>query len=1308
MVQNLHALSGTARQEFRSREISHLREKLSANFGSTSLLYGPRGVGKTKISTALIRFAKQQPGSVVFESRARASGTSGFEVWEDIVRQAIHWAEIIGLEIPSIEKLVNDLGVLQLHASCENIEPSLEQKLRFFDSVLSLLSEIAQNARLLLVVHDLEKASGDALELAQFLSDNLFDDPRLQLNDCNPGLLLYTLASTKANSHFADDFVSYLDAHANADVLKLEGFDREALKNYLQSEHVLNKFLSASDGLPHQIDELLEGLPANVETLFERRLNSLAENERKIASSLAIYRRPANAQLLASATGLDLKIVATGLRTLLDERILDRQIENGEFKFSYSRSSNRESAINCLSLEERSKYHCGWANALMDLGEVNTSSLQAYHWFHTDSPNRGVPLAVASAEAQAVSGAFQAATVLLSSALPHAHDKQKEIILTRLIELCSLRGQLKSAEKYIIALKKLIPSQHHGPILLNEAKTMNLAGRFSDAVQCLEQSYKYELAPTDMVQRQAALAEANYQLGLLEEAKEAGEEGLKILEQYAVDSSAHRNVELVNLLGKIALAEEEYNYAIELFEQTLHLAQEKGIAHCEARALVNLGVSFVRLGNQTSAEKYLKEGVRVARSGNHLERVAFGSMNLGVMYHQRGRLSQALEYYTECKNLFRRLGNQTQLARVMYNLALLFRAIGDIKRAKAYNEEAAKLAKKCNVEKLQILSKVLWIRLFSDTGSTNEACHRFEVFAENRQNLRSEIHTVFTLEYAQTLCEAGRYEFAINEICDNLLHDSSPLRAEPKSSHFARAQLIMGRCLSALTRQGAEKYLFSAAQSAKLLNESILARDVEIALIENFLRTGKKKEAKAHIIRLVQLHESLLKGLPQAVRKNAKESPFETKIQELQFGLSHAANSSSVPALPARTRPATTKRPSSHIPASIEQVNKWERKYGDIVGSSAKLHKIFRIVDRIAQSDNAVLITGESGTGKELIAEAIHKNSDRKNGPFIKLNCGALVETLLLSELFGHERGAFTGAHQRKIGRFEMASGGTLFLDEIGDVSPKTQVALLRILQEYEFERVGGAKTIKLNARVIFATNRNLTTMVRDGTFREDLYYRLKGLNIELPPLRDRPEDIEKLALYFLKKNTGPRSDVKGLSNDALELLHRYRWPGNIRELENVIRSIALYTDHRSIQANDLLEYEELFEERLYGDCYDVETGPPKVSRNISEATPIGEKSFSDTGSSVVGEVEFFAPPQKAADEQSMNGDALSDIFAHGMSLADFKKKLQDDAIIRAISLAEGNITRAAQLLGMKRPRLSQIINADEALKAMCQQGGLK
>src|SRR5262249_37316110 len=249
-----------------------------------------------------------------------------------------------------------------------------------------------------------------------------------------------------------------------------------------------------------------------------------------------------------------------------------------------------------------------------------------------------------------------------------------------------------------------------------------------------------------------------------------------------------------------------------------------------------------------------------------------------------------------------------------------------------------------------------------------------------------------------------------------------------------------------------------------------------------------------------------------------------------------------------------------HEPAAAERPRRpeWASRYGAIIGNSAKLHRVFHIIDRVAPSDGTVLILGESGTGKELVAEAIHKSSPRSKSPFVKLNCAALVESLLLSELFGHERGSFTGAHQRKIGRFEMAAGGTIFLDEIGDISPTTQVALLRVLQEREFERVGGGRPIKVEARIIVATNRNLYEMVREGTFREDLYYRLKGLTIDLPPLRERPEDILALAEHFLAQYASESGALqKRLSKLAVDLLLGYSWPGNIRELENIVRSVA-------------------------------------------------------------------------------------------------------------------------------------------------------
>jgi len=220
----------------------------------------------------------------------------------------------------------------------------------------------------------------------------------------------------------------------------------------------------------------------------------------------------------------------------------------------------------------------------------------------------------------------------------------------------------------------------------------------------------------------------------------------------------------------------------------------------------------------------------------------------------------------------------------------------------------------------------------------------------------------------------------------------------------------------------------------------------------------------------------------------------------------------------------------------------------------------FKTVRQVAPSSSSVLLLGESGTGKELFAQALHQNSARKDKPFIKVACAALPETLLESELFGHEKGSFTGALYARSGRFEMADGGTLFLDEIGDVSPTVQVKLLRFLEEREFERVGGNRTFKVDVRIVCATHRDLKKKLEDGSFREDLYYRLNVIEIHIPPLRDRGEDIPVLAHHFLKKFADANGkDVRRISDEALALLLRHPWPGNVRELENAMeRAVVL------------------------------------------------------------------------------------------------------------------------------------------------------
>ena len=245
--------------------------------------------------------------------------------------------------------------------------------------------------------------------------------------------------------------------------------------------------------------------------------------------------------------------------------------------------------------------------------------------------------------------------------------------------------------------------------------------------------------------------------------------------------------------------------------------------------------------------------------------------------------------------------------------------------------------------------------------------------------------------------------------------------------------------------------------------------------------------------------------------------------------------------------------------------------FGNILGKNRRMQQIYDLISDISNTDSTVLVQGESGTGKELIARAIHFNSHRKDKPFIVANCSAYAQNLLESELFGHERGSFTGAIRRKIGRFELAHGGTIFLDEIGEISPPTQILLLRVLQDRRFERVGGEETLEVDVRIIAATNKNLVEEMKKGTFREDLYYRLNVIPLFVPPLRERKDDLLLLASHFLEKFSQEKGkDIKNFSPDVLEIFLAHAWPGNVRELENVIEHAVIVAKKRLILPRDL------------------------------------------------------------------------------------------------------------------------------------------
>jgi two-component system response regulator HydG len=270
-------------------------------------------------------------------------------------------------------------------------------------------------------------------------------------------------------------------------------------------------------------------------------------------------------------------------------------------------------------------------------------------------------------------------------------------------------------------------------------------------------------------------------------------------------------------------------------------------------------------------------------------------------------------------------------------------------------------------------------------------------------------------------------------------------------------------------------------------------------------------------------------------------------------------------------RRALERRRLTHEASEMRARLKTRLSLDNIIGSSPAMQEVFDTIEQVALSKASVLITGESGTGKELVAHAIHENGPRATAPFVKLHCAALAEALLESELFGHEKGSFTGAVGRREGRFKQADRGTLFLDEIGEISPAIQVKLLRFLQEHSFERVGGNETLAVDVRIIAATNRDLPFEVAAGKFREDLFYRLDVVNIEVPPLRARPSDLLPLAAHFLRRFTKDNGrTIDGFTDEAIESIEAYRWPGNVRELENVIERAVVLCDGPQLSSRHL------------------------------------------------------------------------------------------------------------------------------------------
>jgi transcriptional regulator with GAF, ATPase, and Fis domain len=736
-----------------------------------------------------------------------------------------------------------------------------------------------------------------------------------------------------------------------------------------------------------------------------------------------------------------------------------------------------------------------------------------------------------------------------------------------------------------------------------------------------------------------------------------------------------------NTLGKINLVEARWDDADAHFAEDALTASAAGEATAELRARLNRGIALISKGllddARTTLERVLEDG---ARLGEDRAR-AYAFANLGVIAYRQRDYGAALASWDQAVRFRQTLRGRVATAHTLANLAELRLRLGLIDHAEHTVAFGRRLlvgasAPTRTAHYKRVAAQIALAR--KNTELARREIEAAQIDAEVSGD-KDELSSVLFVA-ARVALEDGdvvRAASAVAQAQRLATGDRANAEAAILKAHELRARgALPGAALEAAA---------DALARARACGEEDLLAEIHALLATLCRDAGDVQAAQAHCCRAIAVRDQVAAGLPADIRSAFLSKPDIVAVSRLNNALASvtALSDNDVEEEAPRTQ-RLVPRPGIDAAAPVRE----------IIGNDPEIRSLISAIGKVARANSTVLIRGESGTGKELVAEALHRASERASGPLVSVNCAALVETLLLSELFGHEKGAFTGAASRRRGRFEMAEGGTLFLDEIGDISSRTQVALLRVLQEKTFERVGGTQPIRANVRVICATHRDLKAMVERGEFREDLYYRLKGITLEVPPLRARIGDLPKIADHLLGRISIERNETaKTLGEGALDLLQRHRWAGNIRELENVLRAVSLFADGEVITASDLIDNVEDFRAV-------AQSGPasqPPLSLRASLLPPVGAPTASLPGISGVigndgGSEEDDGSGMLPDTESGATSVAYATVRQGAVSLSDMKRQIERDCIARALAETKGNITRAAALLGMKRPRLSQLV----------------
>ncbi|MCS6797664.1 MAG: sigma 54-interacting transcriptional regulator [Myxococcota bacterium] len=1213
------------------------------------LVEGPTGSGKRALTSAL-RARLRLRGGVVLEGRCEA-GRPLHAVAQIVERALAFLSEVGASPGADVEALACAKGCHALwyeHREAGPCDGSVlppggtpiagsgehfaARRARMLEGVAALLDRVASLRAPIVLLDGLQRADSGTLELVRVLLDGATLPPgELGRSGRAAGLCIVATVATDEPPAVAE-VLDALRGYRCTERVPLGPLSAQSLREWLHSQDVVERLLQRTGGMPGAIMALLDGHAPTPAERAARCLATLEPAARALVEAAAVLAHPADPEVLARVAGLPPDPCA--IRAALDSGLL-RRVDDGSGGVAVDEAMGGavRDGIDAARVRD---LHVAAARVLAE--QAGAELEVARHWLAAGRPREAIEPALVAARTLAARHAAGDAAKWLDEVRAALEPDVPDVLLELACELYAAAGDYRRA---IAAARRLEESGSAAAVSvrLRTGRLLVLAGQFEQAAVELQRARaaaRAEGVCTDEIE--IWLAELEYQRGRFDDARGWVD---AVLGRLARGVEPRIELRARNTLGKLALAQLDADGAVSMFEQNLEIARAAGLASFEAQALINLGVAHLRRRDLEASRRAFEQALDVATRVGDVRERAIATENLAVLAHLERDYARAHELYRQALSALGRLGHRPMLARVAVNLGELYETLGELARARAMCDLASHVGGAELTGPIAAELLLLRGRIEAAEGATAAARASFEA-------ARAAYRALGERRKGDALLELVRVALA-----DGDLARARALLAElaelPDLTARREAELAIVRTeLKRAEGEPSDALARRALELAEACGDDELVQIASVRLARVLLEAGRPVAAARALERAQAVEARLRARVPPELVEAHAERRAALEMRAVEQALAAACGRVS-------SRPA---RPASDPPTAATLGDPRRREDGpsrghpEIVGRSPAMRAVLAAIERIAPTDALVLVRGESGTGKELVAEALHRGSARRDGPLVKVNCAALVETLLLSELFGHERGAFTGAHTRRKGRFELADGGTLFLDEIGDISPKTQVALLRVLQERAFERVGGTQSIRVDVRIVAATHRDLEAMVRAGTFREDLYYRLRGVTLDLPPLRERLEDLPALCEALLARIAAERGETpRRLSREALERLSRHRWPGNVRELENVLRSATLFAEGPVLEVKDFAG--------LLPACDERGSAAP-VGLGVSE-----------------GRIEDL-------------------LYAHvrsgGRSLFDVRKDLERECIARALRDAGGNITRAAALLGLKRPRLSQLV----------------